>query len=87
MEVKSLNQYKKFKVGDCVKRVTGTDVHGKPWNTEGIIVDIKQWESGKVYFLVAEKGNLCREVILFPSQVKKIDKEFKINENGKLKLF
>ena len=84
----SIDVYKDFKVGDSVKRVTGTDVYGNPWNTEGVIVDIRQWVSSKeIYFLVAENGDLNRQNILKPRQVKKIDKEFPLNKNGRLQLF
>ena len=84
----SIDEYSEFKVGDSVKRVTGTDVYGNPWDTEGIIVDIRQWVSSKdVYFLVAENGDLKRQNILKPRQVEKIDKEFTLNKNGQLKLF
>ena len=71
---KKLKEYRNFKVGDSVKRVTGTDVYGNPWNTEGVILEIRQWESGKVYFIVAENGDVNTQVILFPRQIKKIKK-------------
>ena len=84
----SIEKYKDFKIGDSVKRVTGTDVYGNPWDTEGVIVDIRQWVNSKeIYFLVAVNGDKKRQNILKPRQVEKIDKKFPLNKNGQISLF
>lgn len=85
-----MDEYKGFKVGDSVKRNDGgRDVNGKLWDTEGVIVSIQQWHEKKksVWFDVAVNGNLGKICILNPKQVKKIDKRFKMHDNGKMKLF
>ena len=83
-------RYKEFKVGDSVKRSDGgQDVSGKPWDTEGVIVRIVYWHKDKssVWLHVAEKGDLKTIVILAPDRAEKINKEFKLHENGKMSLF
>lgn len=85
-----MEEYRGFKIGDTVRRSDGgRDVEGKPWDHEGVITEMRHWYDNpeSVQFFVAENGNLDRVHLLRPTQVKKIDKEFMISKNGKMKLF
>lgn len=77
---------KKIKVGDTVQRKYAFGTGDKI--IEGVVLekDINK-VSGENWLIIAVKGNLQYKILSPEKRCKKIDKKYKLHENGKMKLF
>jgi hypothetical protein len=85
-----IEEYEEFKIGDTVKRNDGaTDYKGNVFDSQGPIIRIQKCHTNEksVIFIIANKGKLDELIALRPYQTRKIEKDFKLSENGKMKLF